>query len=287
MLVSRIQVDERRSARGHRSRSAVSERRRCDGYSWFCATNEPLATPSKLSPGCDVTGVDRRAVHDLEVPRQRGSRQRTVLRVGRRAREGDGVADTPGEVRSRPCDDGHRRRVARGDRPSRCWRPSGSETRTETVRVAVGAVRVRRVRRRGVAEGAVAVEVPRVRQRVAVGVGRTTRVEVHGERPAPFVGLALSTRPAGGCPGSSECAGSSRPPGRRRRGRHPDRTRDRPGCTRRSCRLRTPRPSSGRVPRWRSSTSPRCSGANSRRRRARRCTSTGSCHRSRDRTRRR
>ena len=57
-----------------------------------------------------------------------------------------------------------------------------SVTRTETVTRSRGGVRVRRVRERGVAEGAVAVEVPRVRQRVAVGIGGTARVEAHRER---------------------------------------------------------------------------------------------------------
>ena len=85
-------VGRSRSRSGRRESVAVSFSSRSEGYSWSGVLNEPPATPSNVWRDVCGSSTDSGARSaTTRVPPPEGS----VLRVGGRAAEGDGVADLP------------------------------------------------------------------------------------------------------------------------------------------------------------------------------------------------
>ena len=160
---------------------AVSFSSRYDGYSWSGAAKDPLATPAKVCSGC-VWQLDGQCCR-IQLPGQRRRRQRAVLRIGGRAGEADHIAHLPGGAGQRRVDDGGRRSVANRDGDRVGVRGPQAVGHSQRCGVAAGSgVGVARLRGRRVVVRTVAVQVPRVGQRVAVRVARTGAVEGHRQR---------------------------------------------------------------------------------------------------------
>jgi hypothetical protein len=143
------------------------------------------------SRGDPVEGLDQvfvaaaGAVADDLRPGQGGRRKGAVLRVGGVAGEADGVAHRPGEAgRGRVdhrCGGGVAGADGDGDRGAHRGGPASiGDLELDHIgpRGGVGEARVGGGR---VVVGAVAVQVPGVADRVAVGVGGAAAVELHGE----------------------------------------------------------------------------------------------------------
>ena len=132
-------------------------------------------------PGLDVVRVaGRRAVQDREVPAQRGCRQRSVLRVRRRSAERDRVTDLPGQRGGGAGDHRDGRIVAGADQLRRCLTRAVDVGHLQPdVDVPRGVVGVGRRHAGRVVIDAVAVEIPRIGQCEALGIGGAARVEGH------------------------------------------------------------------------------------------------------------
>ena len=135
-------------------------------------------------PLVDLMGVTRRcAVPEQERPLEASRSEGSVLAVDGRPREVDPVAHLPLQRAVRCRDRRYGRRVVGGDGDARgAGRALAVGDSQTDIRHACGRVGEGRGDGGGVAVGAVAVEVPRVRHRVAVGIGRTRCGERDGQR---------------------------------------------------------------------------------------------------------